>query len=109
MTQPPRFNHPQFPNHVCKLHKALYGLKQAPRAWFSRLTTWLLHFGFTTSQSDSSLFIYHHTDYTMYFLIYVDDIIITCSQASAIGSLLHQLEFEFAVKDLGGLNYFFGY
>ena len=45
----------------------------------------------------------------MYFLIYVDDIIITCSQASAIGSLLHQLGFEFAVKDLGGLNYFFGY
>ncbi len=44
----------------------------------------------------------------MYFLIYVDDIIITSSQASAIDSLLHQLESEFAVKDLGGLNYFLG-
>uniref|UniRef100_A0A2N9HUY1 Uncharacterized protein n=1 Tax=Fagus sylvatica TaxID=28930 RepID=A0A2N9HUY1_FAGSY len=108
MTQPPGFNHPQFPNHVCKLQKALYGLKQAPRAWFSRLTTWLLHFGFTASQSDSSLLIYHHTNYTMYFLIYVDDIIITSSQASAIDSLLHQLGSEFAVKDLGGLNYFLG-
>ena len=108
MTQPPGFNHPQFPNHVCKLQKALYGLKQAPRAWFSRLTTWLLHFGFTASQSDSSLLIYHHTNYTMYFLIYVDDIIITSSHASAIDSLLHQLGSEFAVKDLGGLNYFLG-
>uniref|UniRef100_A0A2N9HZY2 Reverse transcriptase Ty1/copia-type domain-containing protein n=1 Tax=Fagus sylvatica TaxID=28930 RepID=A0A2N9HZY2_FAGSY len=108
MTQPPGFNHPQFPNHVCKLQKALYGLKQAPRAWFSRLTTWCLHFGFTASQSDSSLLIYHHTNYTMYFLIYVDDIIITSSQASAIDSLLHQLGSEFVVKDLGGLNYFLG-
>jgi hypothetical protein len=89
MTQPPGFNHPQFPNHVCKLQKALYGLKQAPRVWFSRLTTWLFHFGFTASQSDSSLLIYHHTNYTMYFLIYVDDIIITSLQASAIDSLLH--------------------
>jgi hypothetical protein len=40
----------------------------------------------------------------MYFLIYVDDIIITSSQASAIDYLLHQLGFEFAIKDLGGLN-----
>ena len=30
MSQPPRFSHPQFPNHVCKLKKALYGLKQSP-------------------------------------------------------------------------------
>jgi hypothetical protein len=44
----------------------------------------------------------------MYFLIYVDDIIITSSQASAIDHLLYQLGSEFAVKDLGGLNYFLG-
>jgi hypothetical protein len=44
----------------------------------------------------------------MYFLIYVDDIIITSSQASAIDSLLHHLGSEFAMKELGGLNYFLG-
>jgi hypothetical protein len=38
MTQSPGFVHPQFPNHICKLHKALYGLKQAARAWLSRLS-----------------------------------------------------------------------
>jgi hypothetical protein len=32
MTQPPGFIHPQFPNHICKLHKTLYDLKQAPHA-----------------------------------------------------------------------------
>jgi hypothetical protein len=108
MAQPPGFAHPQYPDHVCKLQKALYGLKQAPRAWFSRLTTWLLHFGFTGSQSDSSLFIYHHPTFTMYFLIYVDDIIITSSKTSAITELLTLLKSEFAIKDLGGLNFFLG-
>jgi hypothetical protein len=39
MSQPPRYQHPLYPNHVCKLQRAIYGLKQAPRAWFSRLST----------------------------------------------------------------------
>lgn len=38
MRQPPGFEHPHAPHHICRLDKALYGLKQAPRAWFSRLS-----------------------------------------------------------------------
>ena len=30
--QPPRFDNPEYSNHVFKLDKALYGLKQTPRA-----------------------------------------------------------------------------
>jgi hypothetical protein len=30
MRQPPGFEDPSFPHHICKLDKALYGLKQAP-------------------------------------------------------------------------------
>uniref|UniRef100_A0A2N9H9W2 Reverse transcriptase Ty1/copia-type domain-containing protein n=1 Tax=Fagus sylvatica TaxID=28930 RepID=A0A2N9H9W2_FAGSY len=60
------------------------------------------------SRSDTSLFILKDASFTMYVLIYVDDIIITCSKATAIDDLLHQLSSDFAVKDLGKLNFFLG-
>jgi transposase InsO family protein len=108
MTQPQGFVHPEFPGHVCKLHKAIYGLKQAPRAWFNRLSDSLLEFGFIQSLVDSSLFLYHQGTTHLFILIYVDDILITGTHGSIISSLLDKLRTEFALKDLGELNYFLG-
>uniref|UniRef100_A0A2N9I3B6 Uncharacterized protein n=1 Tax=Fagus sylvatica TaxID=28930 RepID=A0A2N9I3B6_FAGSY len=108
MSQPPGYQHPIYPNHVCKLQRAIYGLKQAPQAWFSRLSTKLLELGFHGSRSDSSLFIYKTKSLTMFILIYVDDIMITSSQPSAIDDLLISLTHDFTVKDLGPLNFFLG-
>uniref|UniRef100_A0A7N2LDJ6 Reverse transcriptase Ty1/copia-type domain-containing protein n=1 Tax=Quercus lobata TaxID=97700 RepID=A0A7N2LDJ6_QUELO len=106
MSQPPGFAHPQFPNQVCKLKKALYGLKQSPTAWFSCLSSRLLALGFRGMRSDSSLFIYHSAIVTIYFLIYVDDLIVITSQPSAIDDLLCHLKSDFTIKDLGNLNFF---
>jgi hypothetical protein len=39
MKQPPGFEDPLFPHHICKLTKSLYGIKQAPRAWYSHLSS----------------------------------------------------------------------
>uniref|UniRef100_A0A2N9GR01 Reverse transcriptase Ty1/copia-type domain-containing protein n=1 Tax=Fagus sylvatica TaxID=28930 RepID=A0A2N9GR01_FAGSY len=108
MAQPPGFQHPSYPIYVCKLNKAIYGLKQAPRAWFSRLSSWLLQLGFHGSLSDTSLFIYKSKSYTMFILIYVDDIIITCSNPAEIDEFLILLQSDFAIKDLRKLNYFLG-
>jgi hypothetical protein len=44
----------------------------------------------------------------MYFLIYVDNIIVISSSAAAIDRLLVQHRRDFAVKDLGTLSYFLG-
>lgn len=44
----------------------------------------------------------------MFILIYVYDIIIIASVPYTIDELLHLIRLEFAVKDLGDLNFFLG-
>jgi histone deacetylase 1/2 len=108
MKQPPGFEHPDTPHHVCRLDKALYGLKQAPRAWYSRLSAKLQDLGFLPSKADTSLFLYNKSGVTIFVLIYVDDIIVTSSSDHAIAALLKDLNAHFAIKDLGALHFFLG-
>ena len=60
--QPVVFVNTSHPQHVYKLQKTLYGLKQAPCAWFHKLREALHTWGFISSKSDTSLFIYKHND-----------------------------------------------
>jgi hypothetical protein len=108
MRQPLGFEKTSVPNYVCRLDKAIYGLKQALRAWYSRLSSKLLKLGFRMSRSDTSLFIYSKNGVKIFMLIYVDDIIVTGSSQEAITALLCDLKKDFALKDLGELNYFLG-
>ncbi|KAI0501870.1 hypothetical protein KFK09_016815 [Dendrobium nobile] len=108
MRQPPGFVDPHKPNAVCKLHKSLYGLKQAPRQWFNKLTTFLQTQGFRFSRSDPSLLILHDNHIHIYFLIYVDDFLVTGNDNSAINRLLGQLQSQFALKQLGQISLFLG-
>lgn len=108
MYQPPRYVDKSHPTYVCKLDKALYGLKQAPRAWYARLCNKLVRLGFIPSKADTSLFLYHKDGYTLFLLVYVDDIIVASSSQDATDALLRDLQCEFALKDLGDLHYFLG-
>ncbi|GJV84101.1 ribonuclease H-like domain-containing protein [Tanacetum coccineum] len=69
---------------VLSLARSLYGLKQAPRAWFQR-------------GSDVA-----------YLLLYVDDIVLTASSTALLQRIITLLHSEFAMTDLGSLNYFLG-
>jgi hypothetical protein len=64
--------------------------------------------GFSASKADISLFLFNKNGIQIYFLIYVDDIIIISSSSAATDWLLGQLLDDFAVKDLGPLSYFLG-
>ncbi|KAH9685170.1 retrovirus-related pol polyprotein from transposon RE1 [Citrus sinensis] len=108
MSQPPGFIDASLPNHVCRLHKALYGLKQAPRAWYNELQEFLLLSGFVKSKSDASLFIYNTNSTVIYFLVYVDDLLVTGNSKVAIVALIAALSRRFSIKDLGDLHFFLG-
>lgn len=60
------------------------------------------------SRSDNSLFVYHHGNNMAYLLLYVDDIILTCSSDTLHKSIIDLLSSEFEMKDLGPLHYFLG-
>jgi len=108
MHQPPGHVDPKRLGYVCKLDKAIYGLKQAHRAWHARLCEKLESLGFTSSKADASLFYFNKGRYTMFVLVYVDDIIVASSSAAATKALLADLQQDFALKDLGDLHYFLG-
>ncbi|GJS14716.1 ribonuclease H-like domain-containing protein [Tanacetum coccineum] len=108
MHQPPGFTDSAHSDYVCLLQKSLYGLKQAPRAWFQRFSSYVIRAGFYHSKTDSSLFIFHKGQDTAYLLLYVDDIILTASSTSLLQRIISLLHAEFAMTDLGPLNYFLG-
>ncbi|PKU68330.1 Retrovirus-related Pol polyprotein from transposon TNT 1-94 [Dendrobium catenatum] len=108
MRQPVGFVDPLLPNHVCKLHKSIYGLKQSPRQWFKKLTTLLLQFGFRFSRSDPSLLLYTHKQIHLYFLIYVDDILLTGNDNSTMQRLLDHLHVTFQIKQMQDVSLYLG-
>lgn len=108
MAQPPGFVHHLLPNRACKLHRSLCGLKQSPRVWYSRLSQLVRELGFCSSQADHSLFINQDGSHMTFLLVYVDDIIVTGSSSSLINRVMTYLSKQFAMKDLGTVNYFLG-
>jgi len=94
---------------VCKLQKSLYGLKQASRQWHSKLADFLRSQGYSQSKSDYSLFIQLSSAHLTVVAVYVDDILITGSDPTAIQQLKQNLHSTFGIKDLGFLHYFLGF
>lgn len=108
MRQPEGFEDKDRLDYVCKLSKALYGLKQAPRAWFEKLKVALISWGFTNSQSDTSLFIREHKGHITYALVYVDDILLTGDNQTQIEDLIEKMDDAFSLRILGSVHHFLG-
>ncbi|GJY08722.1 ribonuclease H-like domain-containing protein [Tanacetum coccineum] len=106
MHQPLEFRDYVHPDYVCLLQWSLYGLKQTPRAWFQRFASYITRVDFSHSRYDSSLFIYRQWTDTAYLLLYVDYIVLIASSESLLQQIIISLHQEFAMTDLGSLNYF---
>ncbi|XP_070667888.1 uncharacterized protein [Malus domestica] len=68
----------------------------------------ILMLRFTTTYSDSSLFVKTVGSALVILLLYVDDIIIIGNDSLAIQQVIQSLTYEFDIKDLGPLHYFLG-
>ncbi|GJX92139.1 ribonuclease H-like domain-containing protein, partial [Tanacetum coccineum] len=108
MHQPPGFVDSIHPDYVCHLQRSLYGLKQAPRAWFQCFASFVTRIGFQHSKTDTSLFVFHRGPNVAYLLLYVDDIILIAYSTAFLQRIILLLHGEFAMTDLGSLNYFLG-
>jgi hypothetical protein len=73
MEQHEGFVEPGMHDYVCLLLKVLYGLKQASRAWYQRMHTVLLEFGFICSWAAHCVYILHQDGKTCVLFLYVDD------------------------------------
>lgn len=108
VTQPPGFEDPEKPHHVCRLRKSLYGLKKAPRAWYQELKNFLTAMGCHNSLADTSAFIYLQGKNIIYVLVYVDDIVITGSTTPLVDAFIRCLAARFSLKDAMDITYFLG-
>lgn len=75
-----------------QLQKAMYGLRQAPRAGYVELSTFLVGSGIKNSTTDASLFTYCHKNIVIYFLVYVDDLIMTRNNEEPIAIFVDKLQ-----------------
>ena len=92
---------------MCKLKKSLYGLKQSPSAWFDRFASTLTANGYLQCQADHTLFVKGGSRGKMtFFIVYVDDIILTRDDSEEILKLKKLLAIEFEIKDLVTVKYF---
>lgn len=88
---------------LCKVHKSIYGLKQASRRWYSKLSEYLIYFGYKQYSAYFPLFTkFTDTQFTT-LLMYVDVIVLSGNdQAKSF------LDTGFKLKNLGLLWYFLG-
>lgn len=108
MRQTQGFVDPNLPSHVCKLNKAIYELKQSPRLWFATLSSHMQHLGFIQSKADPVLHIFQQNNHVVYFLVYVDDILISSNKPEIASNMVENLKQRFKMKDLGQLSTFLG-
>lgn len=97
-------------NKVLKLKKSIYGLRQSPRCWNSTLNEFLISLGFSQSDTDTCLYTKNDKGKNLItIVVYVDDLLICCSDINLINETKKQLAKRFQIKDLGIAKKFLGF
>jgi len=86
------------PGHCLKLNKALYGLKQSPKCWNSKFTEELSALGFGQATTDQC--VYHHKDWHVIVLVYVDDGLVFAETADKCEEVIDLMNRYFKTKKI---------
>jgi hypothetical protein len=110
MRQPEGFISKEHPDWVWRLKRCVYGLKQASLRWRSTLHDFVVHslkfqeVGYNTCvyilTSSSSI--------VAILLVYVDDLILGCSDSNLQQDIVRNLVMRFRVKELGEIRKYLG-
>ena len=68
----------------------------------------MVAYEFFNNKFDSSLFIYKHDNAIAYFLVYVDDFLLTGNDDNFVSQFKVDLAAKFSLKDLGRPSHFLG-
>ena len=108
MHQPEGFKDPDNPKKVLQLKKSLYGLKQSGREWNAKLDSVLRQMGFSACPSEPCLYVKNFSNRLNYVAVYVDDLIIACTDKGDLNDIKAQIGNNFKVADKGQLSHFLG-
>ena len=104
ISPPPPFNLQK--DKVWKMLKNLYGFKQAPRAWYSKLASVMVQFGFRVSQFDPCVFI--HTSKELFVAVHVDDLTIFGAVEADVSEFKQDLQSVFEMTDEDECSFYLG-
>jgi hypothetical protein len=93
---------------VLLLQKSLYGLKQSPRNFNKDLNKTIVKMGFTRCISDACIYLKNINGKDIYVAVYVDDIIIACTDLDIINSIKKSLAETYTMKDMGEMDWYLG-
>jgi hypothetical protein len=95
-------------NMYCvKLQKSLYGLKQSGKMWYTRLSEFLIHKGYSNNDDFPCVFIKKSSTGFCIISVYVDDLNIIGNATYIIVARNHLMT-EFEMKDLGKTKFCLG-
>ena len=104
MQSTPNFELPL--GHCFILLKSLYGLRSSPRSWLKNLDKYIKSLHFVPCVLKPCMYHMQYKGTPMYLCIYVNDIIIACSELAYICEIKQKLRDRYDVIDMGALEHF---
>ena len=86
---------------VYKLKRLIYGLKQASRQWYLKFNDTIVSFGFKENTIDRCMYLKVSGSKFIFFILYVDDILIATNGLSLLYKMKRFLSNNFEIKDMG--------